>query len=151
MKTLVFKVKTNLQPVRTCDAASNSSRTKPRDNDVLAKVLCTVFHAKEINFCAWQLNFSLESSEQKTKSINCRIQLRNNEELGPNRGSEPALGQVLLPTPLGLMLQVNIHKLFIYLNVLSSHLSYKHMIHTWKFSYGHERLEWKIASPILWQ
>lgn len=52
MKTLVFKVKTNLQPVRTCDAASNSSRTKPRDNDVLAKVLCTVFHAKEINFCA---------------------------------------------------------------------------------------------------
>lgn len=67
------------------------------------KVLCTVFSAKEISICAWQPNFSLESFEQKTKSINSWIQLMNNKWSGqqqhipaPSWASEQALPRCTL-------------------------------------------------------
>lgn len=67
MKALVFKVKTSLQPVLTRSTASSCSLTKPGDNDILAKVLCTVFQCKGNEYLCLATEFLLGKFQTKDK------------------------------------------------------------------------------------
>lgn len=143
----VIKIKKN----NTHRTAPSTSLAKVRVNNILAKALCRILSAKEINISASQPNFSLGGFVQKIQSRHAaelRVQTIdsgvNSSTLQlPMRALQAApAGSALQPgeerakccflqSPLGILLNVNIYNLLIYLNDQHFCLSHQHLIHTW--------------------